>query len=142
MTLPWIPIGCEKLDEPIVGFWVLMLLFIIFGWFSGLGEGTVYVMAGSMPTKYMGAIILGRGISGFFSNLLSIVSINKFDISQNDAAITFFSISAAGSLLASTFYVLVLKRNECFKFYIQDSQQAISMARSGRFVENTAVTES
>ena len=139
--MPWIAIYGDKIGSIIV-FWLLFLLFIVFGWFSGLGEGTVFVMVGMMPSKYMGAIILGRGISGLFSNLLSLASLKQFHHTDDFVSITFFTISAGGALLASTFYTLVLKKSECFRFYLQDVRDSIDMAKSGRFCEQNLVTES
>ena len=143
LSVPWIPIYLETIIGPTFSFYLILVLFMIFGWFSGLGEGTVFLTVGSLPSKYMGAIMLGRGVSGLFSNLLSLATLpHIFDFRSNFASITFFTVSGICALFASTFYCLILKKNECFMFYVQDVQEAIKMAQFGKFCTDTKITES
>jgi hypothetical protein len=102
----------------------------------------VFVTAGSLPSKYVGAIMVGRGVSGLFSNLLSLVTLPSLNHTGAFSAVTFFTVSGISSILASTFYCLVLKRNECFKFYVQNVREAICLAESGKFCDDSQITES
>lgn len=59
-------------------FWVLFLVFIPFGAFQGIAQGTVYTMAAGLPFKYMGAVQFGSGVCGLVCNGIRAVTIAMF----------------------------------------------------------------
>ena len=41
------------------GFWTVFLVLLVFGCVSGVGQASVFSMAGGLPFKYIGAVMLG-----------------------------------------------------------------------------------
>lgn len=52
------------------GFWTCNALLVFYGVACGAAQGSTYMMGAQFPFKYMAAIMLGNGISGFGSNVL------------------------------------------------------------------------
>jgi len=89
----------------------------VFGSINGIGEAMIWALAGGMPYQYIGAVMLGEGISGLISNLIRLITLYVSPNNASYTAVTFFSISAIGAFIASSVFTIVLKKNECFKFY-------------------------
>lgn len=51
-------------------FWLVFLDLLIFGINSGVVRATIYSLAAALPFSYMGALMLGTGFSGIFTNVL------------------------------------------------------------------------
>ena len=52
------------------GFWTSNVLLVFYGVSCGAAQGSTFMMGALFPFKYMSAIMLGNGISGFGSNVL------------------------------------------------------------------------
>ena len=52
------------------GFWTCNVVLVFYGVACGAAQGSTYMMGAQFPFKYMAAIMLGNGISGFGSNVL------------------------------------------------------------------------
>lgn len=59
-------------------FWALFIVFIPFGAFQGIAQGTVYTMAACLPAQYMGAVQFGSGVCGLVCNGIRAVTIALF----------------------------------------------------------------
>jgi hypothetical protein len=80
---PWLvvlPIG--------VNYYVCFIVLIFYGAFSGIGQGSVFTMAANLPFKYMGAVMLGNGISAISCNILRAITIASFPVYPEDPART------------------------------------------------------
>ena len=51
-------------------FWSCNVVLVFYGVACGAAQGSTYMMGAQFPFKYMAAIMLGNGISGFGSNVL------------------------------------------------------------------------
>ena len=51
-------------------YYSVFTLSLIYGLFNGICQSSVFQMSGSMPPKYIGAIMAGQGIAGLGTNLL------------------------------------------------------------------------
>jgi hypothetical protein len=113
--------------SPKVNFWIVFALLIIFGAFSGTAQGSVFSMAGSLPFKYMGAVMFGSGICGVSTNALRAVTLIAFPIvsgaddeKKNNflSAVVFLSIASCvmvGIVVIQTFLVA---RNPFYIYYL------------------------
>jgi len=61
-----------------VNYWVTFGLLVIYGGFSGVAQGTVFTMAANMPFKYMGAVMVGNGLSAICCNTLRAITLIAF----------------------------------------------------------------
>jgi hypothetical protein len=60
--------GGKDLDHK--GFGICMAILLVFGVFSGILQATVFGMAGMLPPKNIGGVMLGNGLSGITTNVL------------------------------------------------------------------------
>ena len=141
ISVSFVIIGAFLLIMPFIadsgdtlGFWIVFLALLIFGWFTGIAQATIFGLAGTMPFKYMAAVMLGNGISGIASNILRAITLVAFPGGDAEdakkSAILFFSISALFVFICASMYSLVLKNNEFFKFYLNE------IAESNQLDEN------
>jgi len=110
------------------GFWICGVILFIFGWFSGINQGTVFAMAGGMPFKYMGAVMLGNGLAGIGSNIMYAFTIAVWKPVDKDGnfnnkhlfigAMVFFIIAAL-VLVACAFAQLTLQKNEFARHHLK-----------------------
>jgi len=75
-----LPFAARLPQQNNFNFWIVFLLLIIFGAFSGTAQGAVFTMAAGLPFKYMGAVMLGSGICGIGPNLLRGVTLLVYPI--------------------------------------------------------------
>lgn len=80
------------------GFYSTIVILLIFGFASGAAQGTTFQMAAAFPPNYMGAVMLGNGISGIGANILRAITLMLFpasDAADNEfrGALTMFLIA-------------------------------------------------
>jgi hypothetical protein len=56
---------------------------MIFGLISGIGIASVFSLAGGLPPKYMGAVVLGNGITGFVVNVLRAITLELWPVGKS-----------------------------------------------------------
>jgi len=52
------------------GFWSCFCLLVVFGIINGINQASIFQLAGGLPPHYIGALIIGPGISGVASNVV------------------------------------------------------------------------
>ena len=57
-----------QLSDESLAYWSCFWALFIFGWFSGVAQGSIFGMAAAFPFKYMGAVMFGNGLSGIGTN--------------------------------------------------------------------------
>ena len=70
-----------------LNYWVVFILLIFYGWFSGIAQNTVYTMAANLPFKYMGAVFFGNGLCAIACNVLRGITLASFPTNSTDAAL-------------------------------------------------------
>lgn len=103
-------------------FWSCFVLLLVFGGFNGILQGTVFGLAGIMPFKYMGAVMLGNGISGVTMNalraILQVILPGKDNLFM--VALLFFILAAMILWLCAAMYNM-LNTSEYFLYYQRKS---------------------
>lgn len=77
---------------------------LLIGFSSGLCQGTAYMMAAAFPPKYMAAVMLGNGISGFGSNILRVITLLIWPADEDEKN----EFRGAFALYLFSFFVLAL----------------------------------
>lgn len=62
-------------QSPGIFFWATLGSIILLNMATGIYNNSVFGMAAKLPTKYIGAVVLGSNLSGTFSSVANIVSI-------------------------------------------------------------------
>ena len=69
ILLPIMPNYCT----PSTGFTLCIIVMLIFGIVNGFVQAAVFGVGGMLPPKYMGAIMLGNGLSGILMSILKAI---------------------------------------------------------------------
>lgn len=80
---------------------------------SGIYQNSVYGMAAKLPSKYIGAVVLGSNISGTFTSIIAILSL--FLASSPRTAAIYYFIGAMFVLLACFDTYFALPLNVCHR---------------------------
>ena len=67
-----LPFTSDSLGAPGTRFGATFAVLFINGAVNGMVQGQVFGQAGTLPEKYMGAVMLGNGLSGIIMNSLKI----------------------------------------------------------------------
>lgn len=67
-----------KYCSPESGFWISFAILMFFGIFAGIGQASVYAYAGMLPPKYIGAVMVGNGVSGILIGVLRLITLLIF----------------------------------------------------------------
>ena len=78
-----------------------------------------------MPFRYMAASMLGLGFGGLFSNVLKLIALLAYPSNDKASAFTFFPVGAFFILIIAFSYCLILQRNECFQFYLNQMSEVV-----------------
>jgi equilibrative nucleoside transporter 1/2/3 len=116
-----LPITTNYLD-PKPGFVVDIIILLLFGFFSGIVQSCTYGIAGMLPGKYMGILVMGNSISGIIINILRGICLAALPPTtlENDfyGSLLYFMIAGAVLFLSSAAYLL-FEKNEFSKYYIK-----------------------
>mmetsp|Transcript_23685 Transcript_23685/g.29363 ORF Transcript_23685/g.29363 Transcript_23685/m.29363 type:complete len:190 (-) Transcript_23685:732-1301(-) len=116
------------------GFGLTILVLIVLGFASGACQGTCYMMAAAFPPEYMGAIMLGNGVSGIGTNILRAATLKIFpaDKGDNNLFLGALSIFLFGFLVLAACAVaqLCLTKNAFANYYLKSSSKADTDAES------------
>lgn len=74
----------SKISTPTNYFGVFGVL-LVFGWFSGMVQGTTYTMAAGCGFKYMGQLFLGQGLIAVFTNVIRAITLVTFPVNDYDS---------------------------------------------------------
>jgi hypothetical protein len=106
-----------------LGFWIVFAYLFFFSIIQGISQASIYQLSGDMPSKYMGAIMFGSGISGIVSNLLRALSLFIWPIDQTPSAafngVLGYSVFAGLILLCCGIGFFFLKRNNFALHYLK-----------------------
>lgn len=104
------------------GFWSVFLVLFIFGLVSGVGQASVFSMAGGLPFKYIGAVMLGQGIAGIATNILRAVDLIVWPVAKSDSNLyigaVFYFLFFAVFMVICALLQFVLKNNEYAVFHL------------------------
>jgi equilibrative nucleoside transporter 1/2/3 len=112
-----LPLTAQYFTDPTLGFYLCIMLLLIFGIVSGIVQNTIFGLAGMLPPKYMGAVMLGNGLSGITCNLINCITLAAFPNDLFLGSIVYFVIAAC-MLIVCLFCKLVLRQNEFSQYYI------------------------
>lgn len=107
-----------------VGYWSVFAIFFLFGLINGVCVSSLFSMAGGLPFKYMGAMMLGQGISGISSNILRAITMIVWPSGSTDHPDNAFISTMVLFLLSSVFMIIcafaqfVLKKNEFAVYHL------------------------
>jgi len=105
-----------------LGFWIVFAYLFFFSIIQGIGNATVYQLCGDLPAKYMGAVMIGTGISGIASNVMRALSLVIWPVTVDPASlfngVLAYCISAALFLLCCGIGHFILVKNKFALFYL------------------------
>ncbi len=123
-----LPLAAEYFADPDkTGYALCLVILLIFSIFSGTLQSSVFGLGGMLPFKYMGAIMLGNGLSGISTNILQTICLLALPDNEFESAMVYFVISA-GILVSCAVGALVLSKNKYFEFYIKKANKAQNVA--------------
>ena len=104
-------------------FYSVFVLALIYGLFNGICQSSIFQMSGSMPPKYIGAIMAGQGIAGLGSNLLRAATLeiwpNDDDERNGFRGCLAMFIFGAIVMVICAMAQLCLRKNTFSKFYLR-----------------------
>ncbi|KAJ8002237.1 hypothetical protein DPEC_G00177810 [Dallia pectoralis] len=109
---------------PLPFFAVTMIKIIIINSFGAVLQGSLFGMAGLLPTKYTTPIMSGQGLAGTFAAFAMICAIASGS-ETNDAAFGYFITACAVIILAIMSYV-ALPKLKFYQYYESQSQNSVS----------------
>ena len=65
------------------GFWSVFGLMIFFSAVQGINTSSIFTLAGGLPPKYMGALMLGGGIGGIGATIARALSLYIFPVAKS-----------------------------------------------------------
>jgi len=107
-----------------IGFWSVFTILFFFGIFTGVCQASVFSMAGGLPFKYMGAVMLGQGIAGISSNIFRAITLIIWPTGTTEHPENAFIGAMVYFLLASVFMIIcafaqfTLKKNEFAVYHL------------------------
>ncbi|XP_030598909.1 equilibrative nucleoside transporter 1-like [Archocentrus centrarchus] len=110
--------------EPFTFFSCTMVKIIIINSFGAVLQGSLFGMAGLLPTSYTTPIMSGQGLAGTFAAFAMICAIASGSELQ-DAAFGYFITACAVIFLSILSYIL-LPKLEFFQFYQERNRKQIS----------------
>jgi solute carrier family 29 (equilibrative nucleoside transporter), member 1/2/3 len=79
-------------------FWSVFVVLFIYGIILGIQQASIYSMAGVLPFRFMGAVMVGNGVAGIASNILRALSLIIWPVkvpgNEFKGALVFFLIAA------------------------------------------------
>ncbi|XP_042157382.1 equilibrative nucleoside transporter 1-like [Oncorhynchus tshawytscha] len=108
---------------PLPFFTLTMIKIVIINSFGAILQGSLFGMAGQLPTKYTTPIMSGQGLAGTFAAFSMICAISSGS-EINDAAFGYFITACVVILLAIISYV-VLPKLEFYQYYKTQSGNRI-----------------
>ncbi|XP_036805702.1 equilibrative nucleoside transporter 1-like [Oncorhynchus mykiss] len=109
---------------PLPFFTLTMIKIVIINSFGAILQGSLFGMAGQLPTKYTTPIMSGQGLAGTFAAFSMICAISSGS-EINDAAFGYFITACVVILLAIISYV-VLPKLEFYQYYKTQNGNRIS----------------
>uniref|UniRef100_A0A6Q2Z6Q8 Solute carrier family 29 member 1b n=1 Tax=Esox lucius TaxID=8010 RepID=A0A6Q2Z6Q8_ESOLU len=109
---------------PLPFFTLTMIKIIIINSFGAILQGSLFGMAGLLPTKYTTPIMSGQGLAGTFAAFSMICAIASGS-EINDAAFGYFITACAVIILAIMSYV-ALHKLEFYQYYKSQSGNRVS----------------
>ena len=109
-----------------LNFWIIFIVLIPFGAFSGVAQGTVFTMSAQLPFKYIGAVMFGNGLSAIFANFVRFVTLLIFPYNLADpstkhnaylGAVVFCTVCSLLMFLTILIQVFVLRKNRFYIFH-------------------------
>lgn len=105
--------------EPMPFFTITMIKIICINSFGAILQGSLFGLAGILPTTYTTPIMSGQGLAGTFAAFSMICALTTGSALQ-DSAFGYFITACAVILLAIMSYV-VLPKMEFFQYYIESN---------------------
>uniref|UniRef100_A0A8C7D2F4 Solute carrier family 29 member 1 (Augustine blood group) n=1 Tax=Oncorhynchus kisutch TaxID=8019 RepID=A0A8C7D2F4_ONCKI len=122
---------------PLPFFTLTMIKIVIINSFGAILQGSLFGMAGQLPTKYTTPIMSGQGLAGTFAAFSMICAISSGS-EINDAAFGYFITACVVILLAIISYV-VLPKLEFYQYYktqsgnrISDEENKLDLLKKGK----------
>jgi nitrate/nitrite transporter NarK len=90
-----LPIVANNLEAG-PGFAVCLVILLIYGVFGGIGQASVFAYSGMLPSKYMGAVMLGNGLSGILIGVMRAICLVIFPSIEDEfyGALTYYILAA------------------------------------------------
>ncbi|XP_078068235.1 equilibrative nucleoside transporter 1-like isoform X2 [Mustelus asterias] len=113
--------------EPVTFFGITMLTIVLINSFGAILQGSIFGLAGLLPTAYTTPIMSGQGMAGTFAALAMICAITSGS-TQNESAFGYFNTACVVILLA-IFTYLALPRLEFSRYYFNKGKNACKHKR-------------
>ena len=107
-----------------IGYWSVFAILFFYGLINGVCVASSFSMAGGLPFKYMGAMMLGQGISGISANIMRAITLILWPTGNTEHPDNAFIGTMALFLLAAVFMIIcacaqfVLKKNEFAVYHL------------------------
>ena len=134
-------IGCILLVIPFVaaiggplGFWGTFCLLMCLGFCNGVAFASVFGLAGGMPFRYMGGVMVGNSLSCIVGNLIRGATLTVFPPVEGKekeaafkSAIVFFSIAVVFMWTCAGLMHCCLKKHKCYIFHFKRMIESTSL---------------
>ena len=107
-----------KIDAAAEKYWTVFTILFIYSPIGGIVQGTTFSLAGPLPSPYVGAIMIGNGLSGIGSTLFSLLLVAVLPGSENlfTQAVILFGSTTLILLVSASMYPFVVN-SEFYRFY-------------------------
>lgn len=109
-----LPLLAHFLSSAAASFWSCFFVLLNFGIVNGVVQGQVFGLASLLPGKYMGAVMVGNGLSGIFMNTLRLIFVLILPSDSLYLQAQIFFILAALILLCCGYSYQVMQKNKYF----------------------------
>lgn len=122
MSLPFLAHG---IDSKAGKFWSCFFVLFVYGPVNGIVQGTVFGLAGFLPAQYVGAVMVGNGLSGIACTLVEMLLVATLPGKSNlyAQALIFYSWATAVLLLSAAAYPFVTS-SKFFQYHEKKAQVA------------------
>ena len=106
-------------------YYSVLILLAIFGIFSGLAQGTIFMIAAKFPGPEMGMVMFGNGIAGLGANALRAISLSVWQGDKGESNLfyaTLFNFSfGVLFFVICTILVALLNKSEYARYYLNEN---------------------
>ena len=99
-----VPFPAGYIEDQTTAFWVTILILIFFGLSTGIAQSAIFGRAGLLPSRYMGAIIVGNGVCGVGLNLIRWITLESMPDELVLSTLIYYGISTLVMFVAIAFY--------------------------------------
>lgn len=105
-----LPLAAHSIHITPAKFWIAFGLLFVYGPMYGIAQGTVFAMASILPSAYVGAVMVGGGLSGIVTTIVGMFLVGVMPGQSNlfSHAMIFYLWAMIMLLIAGSVYPMVV----------------------------------